>query len=319
MPGKFVVSLDFELLWGVRDHATRESYGDRILGAREAVPQILDLFAKQDVRATWATVGFLFCEGREDLLASLPELRPSYTQSKLSNYAYIDEAGKDEASDPYYFAPSLIDQIAATPGQEIGTHTMSHYYCLEDGQSVVEFEADIDAAIAVASRRSITLRSIVFPRNQYDASHIAACAARGINLYRGNQRGWAYASTQGSGQTLTRRGVRFLDAYSGITGSHAFLTQPGIVKDVPASQFLRPCAGRLSPLHPLHFATIRRNMTVAAKRGQNFHLWWHPHNFGVNTQTNLAGLSTILTHFKTLNKEYGMTSATMADFGEGTV
>ena len=28
--GKFVISLDFELLWGVRDHATAETYGENI-------------------------------------------------------------------------------------------------------------------------------------------------------------------------------------------------------------------------------------------------------------------------------------------------
>jgi len=31
---QFVISLDFELLRGVRDHADRRSYGDNVLGAR---------------------------------------------------------------------------------------------------------------------------------------------------------------------------------------------------------------------------------------------------------------------------------------------
>ena len=68
MTGQFIISLDFELLWGVRDHADRNSYGRNVLGAREAVPQMLELFAHNGIQATWATVGFLFCETRDELI-----------------------------------------------------------------------------------------------------------------------------------------------------------------------------------------------------------------------------------------------------------
>lgn len=62
MTGDFVISLEFELLWGVRDHADRHSYGRNILGGREAIPRMVDHFARHGVVATWATVGFMFCE-----------------------------------------------------------------------------------------------------------------------------------------------------------------------------------------------------------------------------------------------------------------
>ena len=65
---EFMVSLDFELLWGVRDHADRDSYGRNVLGGREAIPRMLDLFAAHEIHATWATVGMLFCESRDELL-----------------------------------------------------------------------------------------------------------------------------------------------------------------------------------------------------------------------------------------------------------
>ena len=60
MTGQFIISLDFELLWGVRDHADRDSYGQNVTGARAAVPRMLDLFERHGIAATWATVGFLF-------------------------------------------------------------------------------------------------------------------------------------------------------------------------------------------------------------------------------------------------------------------
>jgi hypothetical protein len=89
MNGQFVISLDFELLWGVRDHADRDSYGGNVLGARDAVPKMLELFADKKICATWATVGFLFCESKEELLASFPSELPAYLNPRLSNFSYI--------------------------------------------------------------------------------------------------------------------------------------------------------------------------------------------------------------------------------------
>lgn len=42
MSGQFVISLDFELLWGVRDHSDKQAYGQNVLGARDAVPRMLE-------------------------------------------------------------------------------------------------------------------------------------------------------------------------------------------------------------------------------------------------------------------------------------
>lgn len=314
MSGQFVISLDFELLWGVRDHADKQAYGQNVLGAREAVPRMLELFVKKNIRATWATVGFLFCETKEELIASLPAIRPKYANPRLSNYAYLEEVGKDERSDPHYFAASLVDAIMKAPGQELGTHTMSHFYCLEDGPTSGDFEADLIAAKALAERRGVSLKSIVFPRNQFSADHLSVCAAQGITHYRGNPSSWAYRAAKGADQTPARRAMRLLDAYSGVLGAHTFLPGGTSVLDVPASRFLRPCAGRFAALHPLHLATIERGMTAAAKEARGYHLWWHPHNFGRNLEANVAGLHRIIEHFLVLNARYGMRSCAMGEF-----
>ena len=272
------------------------------------------MFAAAGVRATWATVGLLFCETKEELMASLPEQRPAYRNQALSNYTYLDEVGPDERRDPYYFAASLVDQISQTPGQEIGTHTLSHFYCLEHGQTADALRADLSAACTLASRRGISLKSIVFPRNQYSDQSLAVCKELGLTHFRGNSRGWVYLPVPTSGQTRIRRGLRLLDAYSGMFGSQVFdpAVRAGLV-DVPASRFLRPCAGRLAPFHPLHISTIQRAMTVAARQNKAFHLWWHPHNFGREIESNLQGLAKILRHFRALQDRFGMQSFAMAD------
>lgn len=313
MSGTFVISLDFELLWGVRDHADKSSYGRNIRGARDAVPRILDLFSKNDIRATWATVGFLFCEDKDELMSCLPKVRPNYDRAALSNYVYLNEVGKNETDDPYYFAPSLVQAIADTPGQEIGTHTLSHFYCLEDGATPDAFEADLVAARQLAERRGITLKSIVFPRNQYGPEHLAICKRQGLTTYRGNPSSWAYRAGKGTEQTKLRRALRLLDAHTGALGTHAFKLDRGMPQNVPASQFLRPCAGRLAPFHPLHIATIKRGMTRAAKSGTGYHLWWHPHNFGQDLAANMKGLSEIVSHFSFLRNTNGMHSAAMVE------
>ena len=315
MNGQFVISLDFELLWGVRDHADRETYGRNILGARDAVPKMLELFAENEISATWATVGFLFCESKEELLASLPSEQPTYSNPSLSSFSYIHEVGNEERSDPYYFAPSLISAILQTPDQEIGTHTLSHYYCLEDGQTLSAFEADLLAAKNLAIARGIELRSIVFPRNQFAAEHLTVCAKHGITHYRGNPSPWAYRATKSAEQTPMRRALRLLDAYSGLLGSQAFEAASSQPTDVAASRFLRPCAGRLALFHPLHLATIKRGMTAAARHGKGYHLWWHPHNFGRDLEANLDGLGQIITHFATLRDRFGMQSLAMRELG----
>src|SRR5262245_60104622 len=100
--GNFVISLDFELMWGFRDHATRESYGANVLGARQAIPAMLDLFRSRAIKATWAIVGALLCENKDELLAWA-----EHDARKGAVIARIDEIGQDEEHDPYYFGASL--------------------------------------------------------------------------------------------------------------------------------------------------------------------------------------------------------------------
>ena len=73
-PGALVISLDFELHWGVRDHVARgDALYQRLPEARHAVEDMLTLFGARHIRATWATVGFLFASNRRELEAHAAE------------------------------------------------------------------------------------------------------------------------------------------------------------------------------------------------------------------------------------------------------
>ncbi|NVO32115.1 polysaccharide deacetylase family protein [Hymenobacter lapidiphilus] len=314
--GHFIISLDFELNWGVRDQQTLAVYGPNLLGVRQAIPATLALFTEFGLRATWATVGLLFFENKQQLLANLPNIRPQYVDPNLSPYSAVDQIGDDEASDPYHFGHSLLAQIRATPGQEVATHTFCHYYCLERGQTAESFAADLAAATAVAHEQDITLRSLVFPRNQYNAQYVAICEAQGISSYRGNEKSWIYRERSEEQQSLYKRGVRLLDAYLDLSGPNCH-TLADIAQqfpyNIPASRFLRPWSGKLRTLEKLRLRRILRGMEYAARHGQVFHLWWHPHNFGANLTENMTVLRRIAEHYRYLNTRFGLQSQTMAD------
>src|SRR3546814_15543434 len=63
-----VISLDLELMWGMRDHATTRDSSHRVLAARTPIPATLELFGKSRLHVTWAPVGFLLSDGRKDVL-----------------------------------------------------------------------------------------------------------------------------------------------------------------------------------------------------------------------------------------------------------
>jgi hypothetical protein len=112
MNGAFVVSLDFELYWGVRDSKSLASYGPNILGVWQAIPRLLDLFREYEVRATFATVGMLFFAEKESLRRSLPQPPVKYVDPRYDWYPdYFQSLGQNEGEDPYHFGGSLVDQI----------------------------------------------------------------------------------------------------------------------------------------------------------------------------------------------------------------
>ena len=315
--GGLVVSLDFELEWGVRDTlAVDGGYRETLLGAREAVPRMLDAFAASEVAATWATVGFLFAESRDELDAFAPALRPRYANPALDPYTAAP--GRDEHDDPIHYAPSLLREIAARPRQEIGSHTFSHFYGLEAGATTEAFDADLASAVAIARARGITLRSLVFPRNQVRDDLLPIVARHDFRAYRGPERHLLSKPRAWRAQQATGlRGARLLDAHVNLTGSNTIpwdevRPRDGLV-DVPGSRFLRPWSPSLRLIDPLRTGRVVAGMRRAARLGGLYHLWWHPHNFGVNQDENLAALDGVLRAYRDLRDAHGFASYTMAE------
>lgn len=311
-----VVSLDFELYWGVRDLCTLAQRKESLLKVRSAVSRILELFEQHQIHATWATVGFLFCRDREELQASLPRIKPSYEQEQLSPYPTLHEAGLNEQDDPFRYGSSLIEQIRRTPRQEIGTHTFSHYYCLEDGQTEASFRSDLEAAVAIAARRGVELRSLVFPRNQVNSAYLQTLRDLGIQSYRGNGSSWIYRERKRSEESSFRRAVRLLDAYFNLSGHHTIgidrTRKPAAPFDFPASRLLRAYSPALKIFEPLRVARICSGIDCAARTRRVFHLWFHPEELASNQNENMAALNKVLGRYVWHRDQGDMESLAMA-------
>ncbi len=313
IPSALVISLDFELHWGVSERVSGPDhpYTASLRGARSVIPRLLSLFRRRGVHATWATVGALLATSRRELDACKPAIRP---RGGADNYGL--DLGAGETDDPLHFAPSLVEAITDTPGQELASHTFIHYFCDDDGGHRAAFEADLRAAQDLAARRGRRLRTLVFPRNQVKRDYLPSLPAAGIDVYRGNPPGGFFGSPRGRFGVLCQRAGRLADSYVSLTGPNT-VSWSEIAAEYPrnvrASHLFRPYAPRLRALEPLRVRRVVASLRAAAERGEVVHLWWHPHNFGIHQDENLAALEAVFDELDRLRARTGMRSLTMAE------
>ena len=313
--GIFCISLDFELHWGcienkpvMNDEAMRY-----FSNTRKAIPQMLSLFQQHEMHVTWAIVGMLFNKNATEWKSNIPKITPAYSNKGVSTYDWIEKNGFQEEEDPFHFAPALIEKIKNTPHQEIGTHTYSHYFCLEPGQTKEQFKADLLKAIEIASSWGIELTSLVFPRNQFNDDYLSVCRELEITSVRSNPSVWYWSPASSSGM-LTKI-FRTGDAYIKFDRNKSIdlqkLHQHQQPIQLPASRLYRPWKPSFKFQNKLKLNRILREMTVAAKKGAYYHIWWHPHNFGNHPEQCLQELKIILNHFDWLKEKYSFQSMSM--------
>jgi peptidoglycan/xylan/chitin deacetylase (PgdA/CDA1 family) len=255
--------------------------------ARRAIPRLLEILGEYDVAATWAVVGFLFGGSRDEVEAFRPAIQPAYLRIALDPYR--EPVGSNEADDPLHFGRSLIERIQSAPRQEIATHTFSHYYCREPGQTEAAFRADLASAVAIAAASGISLQSVVFPRNQFNPDYAAAVLDSGLTCYRG------------APLPPGRAGA----------GWRALVEPSGLV-NVPASMFLRPHTPMLGLLEPLRLRWLERAMREAAAQKRVLHLWSQLQDFGNSTDHYLAYLEKVCRIIRRYSEGDGLRSLTMA-------
>jgi peptidoglycan/xylan/chitin deacetylase (PgdA/CDA1 family) len=312
--GQFVISLDFEKFWGLRDKRSIKEYERNLENVDAVVLELLKLFSEEKIHATWATVGMLAFKSKRDLLEQIPKRYPPYCDNNLSPYHYIVESELDPI---YHFAPLIIENIISTKNQELASHTFSHYYCLEKGQTEDYFNMDLKMNIEIVRKKfGVKMSSIVFPRNQVNKTYLGTLVENNIRCFRGNESNWINNLDM---KFFLKRGFRLLDSYLNLTGSNTYdLNKIGekLPHNIPSSYFLRPVRAKKSLLKFLKLRRIKGQMTYAAKNDKVFHLWWHPHNFGNDIHANLLFLKDIISHFRILERRFNMESLSMSEISK---
>ena len=315
-PGILCISMDVEHFWGVHDSQKIQRFGPAILAGKQAAKEMLELLKAYEIHGTWAVVGFLFADNKEEILKYLPVQLPQYTNPIRSGYRLLDSLGEDESSDPIFYGKSLIEAIQKTPYQEIASHTFSHYYCNERGQTSETFEADLAAALRIAVKADCRITSIVFPRNECRSDYIEKCFEMGFTAYRGQEENWIYRIKL----VPVKRMFRLLDAYLPLTGHNGYpppIPDEKNMVNITGSRFFRPYSMELAGLEGLKLARIKGQMRQAAQKGLVFHLWWHPHNMGFNPQISLEQVRDILDYYQSLKQQYGFLSRNMQEIARG--
>lgn len=319
MNGKFIISLDFELHWGVFDALTLEQYQSNLDNVRLVIKRLIKLSDTYNVKLTFATVGLLFAKNKEDIKKYMPKNILVYSNKNLNPYLLIDSLGYDEKTDSIHYAKSVIDYIKQNGNHEIGTHTFGHYNCFANGQSTQDFNADLEAANNIARNTGVELKSIVFPKNQVNNEYLTVCKKNGISNYRGTEKHPMYNPNlvnKKSYLIITYRLLRLIDAYFNFSGYNTYpvknikMDNHGLI-NLPSSRFLRPYIPKLALLEFLKCRRIKKAMKHAALNDEMFHLWWHPHNFGSNMDENFNNLESIFKTYAHLNKKYKFESVTM--------
>lgn len=322
--GHFVISLDYELRWGFFELKSVEEYEENLANTRKVIERLLDLSDTYNVKLTFATVGFLFAKNKEELIEYSPDQTPDYDKSELDPYAILDDIGHNEKEDPYHFGHSILKRIIDHNCHEVGTHTFSHYYCTEAGQTKEHFENDINAAVDIAENLNTSIESIVFPRNMFNSEYLDICYKLGIKCYRGTEDSFIY-QLENNPESLYYswqifRVLRMLDSYINLTGKHTHdlkkINKKNQIINLPQSRFLRPYNKSLKLFEPLKLRRIKKAMRHAARHNELFHLWWHPHNFGANMDENFKNLEDIFKEYDRLNKQHNFNSVTMTSLAK---
>lgn len=314
-PGVFAVSLDFELHWGCFEKMDlTESEQQYFLNTREVIPLKLSLFESNNLHVTWAVVGMLFNRNKSEWQKNIPEVIPTFDNPSVSAYSWINKNGFKGDDDPFHFAPELVDQIASTRFQEIGTHTYGHYFCLEKGQTRDQFRVDMEAACRIAAERNIKLHSLVFPRNQFNRDYLSVCTELGITAVRSSPDIWYWSPATGS--SFMKKFFRAGDAYLKFQPIkpvylHEIKKEKGMPLLLPSTRLYRPWQPEYKIQNAFKMRRILDEMTIAAKKKAYYHLWWHPHNFGNHPRQCMAELEQIVSHYVSLNKKYGFQSLCM--------
>lgn len=261
--GTLTISIDLELAWGVWDKLTNDDLRLAETLERSICAELIGLFDRYDVPATWATVAAL-----------------------LDANSAMNRPGKESC----WYAPDIIEQLfRAKAAHEFASHSGHHIYF--DQASKAEAADDIAFAAGIHRAQSLPLRSFVFPRNA--VGHLDVLADAGIKTYRGPDVSWT-TSARKLGRTVGRA-ANFADKFLPVPPQPVQAAANGALVDIPGSMLLLGRnALRRMVLPQVTRAKLAAGLSRAQASGGIFHFWFHPSNFYFRREEQFATLAWFL-------------------------
>jgi peptidoglycan/xylan/chitin deacetylase (PgdA/CDA1 family) len=263
-PGRFLLTFDVELLWGLFFDPRWRRRAERRHGPiREVFAEILGVLRRRDVRATFAFVGHLFLDRCERVEGRTHPEMPRPSTSPLPGDWYAFDPGTDRETDPLWYGRDLVEAVrAASPAHEIGAHGFSHAFLDSDRELA---RAEMRAARDAGAALGLELRSFVYPRNLVGFPEELPGA--GFTHFR---EAWS------SGPRIRS----FLRRLRGAAPTVGRPRRVGDVVEVPAGIPILPAMGirRIVPTAS-RLRELSRGLDRARDGRACLHLWAHPHNF----------------------------------------
>jgi peptidoglycan/xylan/chitin deacetylase (PgdA/CDA1 family) len=290
--GAFILSLDFELIWGTLDRRGPGAFRELCERERsEVFGALLALLEEFEIPATWCVLGHLMLDscapvnGRKH-----PEIiRPTHPWQRRDWFAH--DPCSDEEHAPIFYGRSLVERLLeARVAQEIGCHGFSHVIFGDPGCSRETAQSEIRACVQAAGELGIAPRSFAFPRNR--VGHLDVLREHGFTCFRGPEPVWH----MGGGHAGRLRRVGHLADVVVARRPPVVLPErtQGLI-NIPGSMIFFPAHGPRRHI-PISRRVRRalKGVECAAHEQRIMHLWFHPTNFADETDAMLGGLRTVL-------------------------
>lgn len=310
--GIFTVSIDVEFAWGAADRDLSPDQLERIRMEVGIVRDLVLLFEKYSVPATWAIVGHLLERDCcwQGGIAHADSPRPVRTAAAKDWFWQHPESG-DRDNELWFDKHGLIEIIRKSHvPHEIASHSYAHimYGRADTARTAVEW--DLDKAKAIHVRNGLPFKSFVYPRNSI--GHQELIWKAGVMCYRNFHRPW-----NGTSRGLVKRLSHVVDFY--LPHSHTSLPQMdahGLVSmDDSMLLISRNGVRRLIPPAVL-VRKAKKGIEQAIRRQEVFHLWFHPSNFCYQTPTQFSIFERILSVVATLRDRGDLDASTMGEIAQ---
>ena len=313
-PGTMVLSIDFELSWGMFDLLPIAKLNAQSVEERKRIKRLLALLDRYEIPATWAMVGHLMLDGcaRGQDGTTHSDIAPHANYSWFPHDWYHHDPCTAAALAPGWYAPDILEWIReARVRHEIGSHSFGHIYYGDPECSPPIARADLKAAVEAAAQKGVTLKSFVFPRNQ--VGHLEILKSFGLRSYRG-----AEPPLIRCGHGVLQQAIHFLDQLFALRprSVRAEETLPGLW-NIPGNHFYMAHNG-LRKVIPMASRVLKgkRGINWAVRSGGLYHFWFHPFNLNVDSEAMLSGLEKIFSHAHRMREKGLLNILTMDEYAQ---